>query len=172
MNDDDGGVMKKWNFIVAVLICGLLYAIVRLSVSEYRAISEGPDARIQAGDVQSTKQVDANGTEKAAPDDELGTPASAADAEAIIKAFSELQSALKSEDYERARELTSESFKGRVSFEELKQAAPLLTNATAHPESAVNIDGRVRVRVTVPSHEESGHLYFIQEDGKWKLHDG
>ena len=66
----------------------------------------------------------------------------------------------------------SESSKSKVSFEKFKEVSPklraVLAESTIRPESATNIDGRVRVPITDPSGED-GHLPFVQEDGQWKL---
>jgi len=72
----------------------------------------------------------------------------------------------------------SESFKDSASdgsfekFEkEMADEGALLVSATIHPESAINIEGRVGLLVTSPSHEQGMYFLFNQEDGQWKLHD-
>ncbi len=66
----------------------------------------------------------------------------------------------------------SESAKSKGSFEKFKELSPklraVLVEATIRPESATNIDGRVRLPITIPSGED-GHLTFVQEDEQWKL---
>ena len=176
--------MKKWIVIVAILICFGLYAMVKLSISQHQ------NANTQEKETQSTKQIDADNTDKATPEEDSGspgtavqtdkaaheedsgTPATADQVEAITKVFSEFLSALKSEDYEQAWKLVSESSKSKGSFEEFKEAfsemGAVLAETTIRPESATNIDGRVRLPITIPSGED-GHLSFVQEDGQWKL---
>ncbi len=158
---------KKWIVVVVILICCLVYAIVKLSMSENQNVYN------QAEETQSAKQVDADKTDKATPEEDSGSAVSPAQVEAITKVFSEFLSALKSEDYEQAWKLTSESIKSQGSFAEFKEAMTrgpdaLIMEAIMHPESATKIDGRVRVRITVSSHGDE-HVSFVQEDGQWKL---
>ena len=164
--------MKKWIAIFAVLICCLVYAIVKLSVSEYQTISQDPNTTTQARQTQRANQVDANSTDKATPEESSGSPVPADQVEALTKVCNEFLSTIKSEDYEQAWKLVSESFKSKVSFEKFKEVIPelgaVLVETTIRPESATNIDGRVRLPITIPSGED-GHLSFVQEDGQWKL---
>ena len=159
--------MKRWIVIVAVLTCCGVYAMVKLSISQYQ------DANSQEEETPSAKQVEADNTDKATPEEDSGSPATAAQIEAVTKVFSEFLSAIKSEDYEQAWKLTSESFKTQGSFEEFKEVMArdeqaLIMQATIRPGSATEIDGRVRVRITVPSHEDE-RVSFVQEEGQWKL---
>ncbi|MHC4519005.1 MAG: hypothetical protein ACYTAS_10480 [Planctomycetota bacterium] len=167
--------MKKWIAIFAVLICCFVYAIVKLSESEYQAMSQGPSPNTPAEETPSVKEIDADNMDEATPEKVLGSPATAAQAEAVAKVFSEFQNAIKSEDYEQAWELTSESFKSQGSFEEFKQGiadkGDVLPTATSHPEAAIDIEGRVGLLVTVPSEEQGMYFFFIQEDGQWKWND-
>ena len=176
--------MKKWIGIAAILMCCGVYAMVKLSISQYQ------DANPQAKEMPSAKQTDAGNTDEAgseedsgspgtavqtdeaAHEEDSGTPATAAQVEAVTKVFSEFQSALKSEDYEQAWKLGSESMKSQGSLAEFKEAMArkraLLMEAIIRPESATKIDGRVRVRITYASHGDD-HVSFVQEDGQWKL---
>ncbi len=164
--------MKKWVVMVAILICCLVYAIVKLSMSENQNMSQNQNAYKQAEETQSTKQINAGNTDKATPEEGSGSAATAAQVEAVTKVFGEFISALKSEDYEQIWKLTSESVKSKGSFEEFKEIfsanGPAMVEATIRPESATNIGGRLRLLVTAPSLGDD-HLFFVQEDGQWKL---
>ena len=168
--------MKKWIVMVAILICCLVYAIVKLSISENQNISQNQNAYKQADETQSTKQINAGNTDKATPEEGSGSTVPAVQVEAVTKAFSEFQSAIKSEDYEQAWKLMSELFKHSASdgsFEKFKKEmadeGAVLVAATIHPESAINIEGRVGLLVTSPSQEQGIYFLFNQEDGQWKL---
>jgi len=160
--------MKKWIAIAVILMCCLVYAIVKLS------ISEDQNAYKQTEETQSAKQINAGKTDKAIPEEDSGSavPATAAQVEAVTKAFSEFISAIKSEDYEQAWMLTSKFVKSETSFEEFKKgvagARNELLNANIHPESSINIEGRVGLLVTNPE-DEQYYFFFIQEDGQWKF---
>ncbi len=156
--------MKKFIVIAVILMCCGVYAMVKLS------ISQSQNANDQEKETQSAKQTDAANTDKAAPEEDSVSPASAVQVEAVTEVFSEFLSAIKSEDYEQAWNLTSEYFKSDVSFEEFKKGAPKLVNATILPESAINIEGRVGLLITTS--EDDLYLFFIQEDGQWKLNGG
>ena len=190
--------MKRFIVIAVILICCLLlYAIVKLSMSEYQNVNDTTEEKqitkqINAGntdkatpaeETQSAKQINADNTDKATSGEDPNSDSArsvvqvdvpAAQVEAVIKAFSEFKSAIKSEDYEQAWKLTSEFFKSKGSFEDFKKDMPgeriKLANAAIHPESATNIEGRVRLLVTSP--EDELYLSFIQEDGQWKLYGG
>ena len=163
---------KKWIIIVVILICCLVYAIVKLSMSENQNISQYQDANTQEKETPGAKQNDADNTDKATPEEDSGTPATTDQVEAVTEVFTEFLGAIKSEDYEQAWKLLSESFKSKVSFEKFKEVmsemGPVLAEATIRPESATNIDGRVRIPITIPSGED-GYLTFVQEDEQWKL---
>jgi hypothetical protein len=176
--------MKKWLGIAAILICCSIYAMVRLSISQYQ------DANTQEKEMPGAKQTDGGNTDEVVPEDDSGSPdaavqtdraaheedsgspATVAQVEAVTKVFGEFLSALKSEDYEQAWKLTSKSLKSRVSFEEFKKEMPdmraEILKSTIRPESATSIGGRVRVPITNPSHRDD-HAFFVQEDGRWKL---
>ncbi len=182
--------MKKWIAIAVILICCVVYAIVKLSMSEYQTMSQDPNTTTQARQTPSARQTDAGSTDKATPErdsgspdtavqtdeatpeEDSGPPATAEQVEAVTKVFSEFLSTIKSEDYEQAWKLVSESSKSKVSFEKFKELSPkvsaVLAEYTIRPESATNIDGRVRLPITIPSGED-GHLPFVQEDEQWKL---
>ena len=170
--------MKKFIVIAVILMCCLVYAIVKLSMSEnqyaYNQEKETPSANQRDADnTGKATPGDAGSTDKATPEEGSGSAATAAQVEAVTKVFSEFQTALKSKDYEQAWKLTSESIKSQGSFAEFKEAMvsypqALIMEATMHPESATKIEGRVRVLLTVPSHGDE-HVSFVQEDGQWKL---
>ncbi|MGB2862948.1 MAG: hypothetical protein WBC05_06450 [Sedimentisphaerales bacterium] len=180
---------NKWIIIVVILICCLVYAIVKLSMSENQNVSETQYEYKQPEETQSAQQINADDTDKATPEEgsgsaappvqvedvnkpEEGSGSVPAQVEAVTKAFSEFLSAIKSEDYEQAWKLVSESSKSKVSFEKFKEVIPelgaVLAETTIRPESATNIDGRVRLPITIPSGGD-GHLTFVQEDEQWKL---
>jgi len=114
--------MKKFIAIAVILMCCLVYAIVKLSMSENQ------NAYNQAEKTQSAKQINADNTDKATPEEDSGSDRSvvqvdvpAAQVEAVIKAFSEFKSAIKSEDYEQEWQSISEHDKGQKSFEDFKK---------------------------------------------------
>jgi len=180
--------MKKWIAIAVILMCCLVYAIVKLSMSEdqnaYKQTEEtqsvqqinadNTDQATPAEETQSAKQINAGKTDKPTPEEGSGSavPATAAQVEAVTKAFSEFISAIKSEDYEQAWMLTSKVVKPKTSFEEFKKgvagARNELLNANIHPESSINIEGSVGLLVTNPE-DEQYYFFFIQEDGQWKF---
>ena len=166
--------MKKWIAIAVILMCCLVYAIVKLSMSENQNMSQNQKAYKQAEETQSAKPINADDTDKATPEEGSGSPVTAVQVEAATKVFSEFQSAIKSEDCEQAWKLTSEFFKSEGSFEEFKKfmagEGAVMVTATVHPESAIDIEGHVGLLVTVPSSEHDMYFLFIQEDGQWKLH--
>ncbi len=163
--------MKKFIAIAVILICCLVYAIVKLSMSEDQ------NAYKQTEETQSAKQINADNTDKATPEEGSGSavPATAAQVEAVTKAFSEFISAIKSEDYEQAWMLTSKVVNPKMSFEEFKKgmagARNELVNVKIHPESSINIEGRVGLLVTNPENpeDEQYYFFFIQEEGQWKF---
>jgi len=160
--------MKKWIAIAVILMCCLVYAIVKLSMSEDQ------NAYKQTEETQSAKQINADNTDKATPEEDSGSavPATAAQVEAVTKALSEFISAIKSEDYEKAWMLTSKVVKPKTSFEEFKKGVAgvrnELVNTIIHPESSINIEGRVGLLVTNPE-DEQYYFFFIREDGQWKF---
>jgi len=158
--------MKKFIAIAVILMCCLLYAIVKLSTSEDQ------NAYKQTEEMQSAKQINAGKTDKATTEEGSGSAVPAVQVEAATKVLSEFLSAIKSEDYEQAWKLTSEFVKSEVSFEEFKKGVAdvrnELVNANIHPESAINIEGRVGLLVTNPE-DEQYYFFFIQEDGQWKF---
>ncbi len=176
--------MKKWVGVAAILICCGIYAMVRLSISQY------DDANPQEKQTPGAKQTDAGDTDgatpgedsgspdtavqtdQATPGEDSGTPATAEQVEAITKAFSEFQAAVESQDYEQAWTLMSESFKSQGSFEQFKEGLPdardEILKATIRPESATNVGGRVRLLLADPSGREEP-VSFVQEDGQWKF---
>jgi type III secretory pathway component EscV len=164
--------MKKFIAIAVILMCCLVYAIVKLSMSENQNMSQNQKAYKQAEETQSAKQINADNTDNATPEEDSGSavPATAAQVEAVTKALSEFISAIKSEDYEQAWMLTSKVVKPEMSFEEFKKgvadARNELVNVKIHPESSINIEGRVGLLVT---NGEQYYFFFIQEDGQWKF---
>ena len=167
--------MKKWIAIGVILMCCLVYAIVKFSMSENQNMSQNQKAYKQAEETQSAKQINADDTDKATPEEGFGSAVPAEQVEAVTKAFSDFQNAINSEDYEQAWKLTSEFIKSQGSFEDFKKGVAgemELANAIIHPESAINIEGRVGLLVTIPSEEQGMYFLFIQEDGQWKLYGG
>ncbi len=180
--------MKKFIVIAVILICCLVYAIVKLSLSEdqnaYKQTEEtqsvqqinadNTDQATPAEETQSAKQINADNTDKATPEEGSGSAVPAVQVEAVTKVFGEFQSAIKNEDYEQAWMLMSEVVKSEMSFEQFKKEMAgqriELSNATIHPESAINIEGRVGLLVTIPSEEQGMYFLFNQEDGQWKLY--
>jgi hypothetical protein len=160
--------MKKFIAIAVILMCCLVYAIVKLSMSEDQ------NAYKQTEETQSVQQINAGKTDKATPEEDSGSavPATAAQVEAVTKAFSEFISAIKSEDYEQAWMLMSKVDNPEMSFEEFKKgiagARNELVNVKIHPESSINIEGRVGLLVGNPE-DEQYYFFFIQEDGQWKF---
>ena len=163
--------MKKWVIIVAILICCVLYALVKFSKPQVQnGTNQAENAPIEA-------QVDVGDPNKAPL---VETPDSAVpptQVEAVIKDFKEFQSCLKEEDYKQAWELTSEHFRSSVveSFDKFKEACVQMEMATVtlHPESACYILGKVALRITGPS-LGGREMYFllVGEDGQWKLLTG
>jgi hypothetical protein len=124
---------------------------------------------------ESTQQMNIDDNDKTTPKEDSGSAVPADQVEAVTKVFSELQNAVKSEDYDQAWMLMSEVLKSEsgVSFEEFKEdiadKRDELTNVIAHPDSTINIEDRVALLVTLPSQEEGMYFFFIQEDGLWKI---
>jgi hypothetical protein len=181
--------MKKFIVIAVILMCCLVYAIVKLSISEdqnaYKQTEEtqsvqqinadNTDQATPAEETQSAKQINDDNTDKATPEEGSGSAVPvvqvdvpAVQVEAITKVFGEFQSAIKNEDYEQAWMLMSEVVKSVLSFEEFTKGINVLANVIIHPESATNIEGRVRLLITSP--EDELYLFFNQEDGQWKLY--
>ena len=168
--------MKKWIGIFLVVIGGLVYAIFRLSVSEYQAISETSSTKAEA---PSAKPADANDGEPVEPAEEQGSPATAAQVEAVTKAWGEFQSAVKSKDCERAWELMSGPLQQKTcggSLGKFRKGVAggdgaVLTAVVIHLESATNVADCVRVLATVPSEKQDMYLFFAQDDGQWKWND-
>ena len=168
--------MKKWIIIVAILICCILYALVKFSKPQ------GQNATDQAENTQIEGQADAGNTNKAplaeSPSPAVPPPPPQFEAiEDVAKAFTEFQSCLKDGKYEQAWNLTSGYFKQRAcngSFEKFKEVCDQieLATATVHPKSAVVIGDRVGLLITGLSLEEDLYLFFIEEDGQWKLYIG
>jgi len=174
--------MKKWIAIAVILMCCLVYAIVKLSMSENQ------NAYNQAEKTQSAKQINADNTDKATPEEDSGSDRSvvqvdvpAAQVEAVIKAFSEFKSAIKSEDYEKVWQSISEHNKSQSqeSFEDFKKEMAEgaqaflaeLMSLIIEPESTIIIEGRVGLLVTNPE-DEQYYFFFIQEDRQWKFYGG
>lgn len=155
--------MKKWIIIVVILICCLLYVIAKL------IMSEDQNAYKQTEEMQSAKQINADNTDKATPEEGPDSAVHAVQVEAVTKVFDEFQSAIKNEDYEQTWMLMSEVVKSGLSFDEFTKGVNILANAIIHPESAANIEGRVRLLIT--NTEDELYLFFIQEDGQWKLYN-
>jgi hypothetical protein len=182
--------MKKWIAIAVILMCCLVYAIVKLSISEdqnaYKQTEEtqsvqqinadNTDQATPAEETQSAKQINADNTDKATPEEDFGSDrpvvqvdVPAAQVEAVIKAFSEFKSAIVNEDYEQAWMLVSEVVKPKMSFEEFKKgiagAGNEMAKAIIRPESSISIEGRVGLLLTGASNEANedseGSMYFF-----------
>jgi len=178
--------MKKWVGLAAILIgCGV-YAMIRLSISRYQEanpqVEETPRAQQAEADganpqvvkTPSAKPTKADDTKAATPEEKPGSPATAAQVEAVTQAFGDFQSALERKDYEQAWQLTSESFQSKISLEKFKRvmadAGVVFVKASLRTESATDLGGRVRLLMTSPSKGDA-HVFFIQENGQWRLDD-
>ena len=163
--------MKKWMIIVAILICCVLYALVKFSKPQSQNETdqtENPPIEVQADVGEPNNAPSAESSSSAVPPTQV---------EAVTKALTEFQSCLKDGKYEQAWELTSEYFKQRGcngSFEKFKEVCDGigLATATVHPESSVVMDDGVGLLVTSPSFEDDLYFFFIEEDGQWKLNIG
>ena len=178
--------MKKWVGLAAILIgCGV-YAMVTLSISRYQDANpqvegtpsakqtEADDANPQVEETPRAEQAKADNTKAATPKEEPGSPATPAQVEAVVKAFGDFQSALGRKDYEQAWKLLSESFQKKMSLETFKKvmadAGAVFAKASLRGESATDLGGRVRLPITSPSKGDA-HVFFLQENGQWKLDD-
>ena len=163
--------MKKFIVIVAILICCVLYALVKFSKPQ------GQNATNQAEDTPIEAQADVGDANKAPLAESPGSAVPPTVVEAVIKDWKKFQSCLKDEDYQQAWELASEHFRSGVvkSFEEFKEVCVQMEMATVtiHPESACYIDDEVALRITGPSlGGREMYFLFVEEDGQWKLLTG
>ena len=167
--------MKKWVIVGAVLICCLLFALVKFSRPQ------GQNATKQVESTRIEEQPEAVDTNNTAPAKNSGptipTSSSQPQVEAVTKALTEFQSCLKDGKYEQAWELTSGHFRQNVcdgDFGKFKNVCDQikLATVTIHPESAVVINNQVGILNTGPSLESDLYLFFIEEDGKWRLYIG
>ena len=164
--------MKKWMIIVAILICCVLYALVKFSKPQSQNETN------QAEDTPIEAQVDVGDPNKAPLVESPGSAVPPTVVEAVIKDWKKFQSCLKDENYEKAWELTSEHFKSeavRGGFEGFKDTCVQMGMATVtiHPESACYIDDEVALRITGPSlGGREMYFLFVEEDGQWKLLTG
>ena len=164
--------MKKWTIIVAILLCCVLFALVKFSKPQ------GQNETNQAENTPIEVQADAGDANNAPLAENPGSAVPTAQVEAVIKDWKKFQSCLKDEDYEQAWELTTEHFKTEAvhgGFEGFKEVVVQMGMATVtiHPESATYIDGEVALRVTGPSLEgRDMYFLFVEEDGQWKLKTG
>jgi hypothetical protein len=164
--------VKKWTIIAAILICCVLYALVKFSKPQ------GQNETNPAADTPIEEQVDAGDPNKAPLAENPGSAVPPTVVEAVIKDWKKFQSCLKEEDYKQAWELTTEHFKSVAvhgGFEGFKETAVEMEMATLtiHPESACYIDDEVALRVTGPSlGGREMYFMFIEEDGQWKLLEG
>jgi hypothetical protein len=131
----------------------------------------------QAHETQIAKQIDANNVDTAASEKGSVSAVPAVQVEAVTKSLKEFQSCLKEGKYEQAWELTSEYFKQNVcngSLEKFKEVCDMigLATVTVHPESAVINNDQVGLLITGPSLKEDLYLFFIEEDGQWRLYIG
>jgi len=163
--------MKKFIVIAVILMCCLVYAIVKLSKppgQNETDQTENPPIEVQADVGEPNNAPSAESPSSAVPPTQV---------EAVTKALTEFQSCLKDGKYEQAWELTSEYFKQRGcngSFEKFKEVCDRigLATATVHPEYSVVMDDGVGLLVTSPSFEDDLYFFFIEEDGQWKLNIG
>ena len=163
--------MKKWIIIGAILICCILYALIKFSK---------PQDQNKTGRAENTtieERADIGDTNKAPLAENSGSNVPADQVEAVIKAFEKFQNCLKDEDYQQAWELTSEHFKSeavRGGFEGFKEVCDQigLATVTVRSESAVVIDNQVGLLITGPSLKEDLYLFFIEEDVQWRLYIG
>ena len=176
--------MKKWIGIAAILICCGVYAMIKISISQYDDANpqekQTPGIKRTGGRDGAALKEDsvspdtAVQTDKAVPEEDSGNLTTAEQVEAVTKVFNEFVSALESKDYEQAWKLVSESLRSERSFEEfvekMADVGPVLAKFTLRPESATKVGGRVRLVVTHPSFGD-GNFYFVQEDGQWKIRD-
>lgn len=163
--------MKKWMIIVAILICCLLYALVKFSKPQDQNETN------QAENTPIEEQADVGDPNKAPLAESPGSTVPSTVVEAVINDWKKFQSCLKDEDYKQAWELTSEHFRSSIvkSLEEFKEVCAQMGMATLtiHPESACYIEGEVALRITGPSLEgREMYFMFIEEDGQWKLLEG
>jgi hypothetical protein len=163
--------MKKWTIIAAILICCVLYALVKFSKPR------GQNETNQSVNIPIEEQADSGDPNKAPLVEDPDAAVPPAVVEAVIKDWKKFQSCLKDEDYEQAWELTSEHFRSSVvgSLEEFKETAVEigLATVTIHPESGIYIDGDVALRITGPSlGGREMYFLFVEEDGQWKLLTG
>ena len=165
--------MNKWIIIGAVLICCLLFALVKLSRPQ------GQNATNPAENTRTEERADAVETNNTSPAENSGpiVPPSQPHIDAAVKALTEFQNCLKDGKYEQAWELTTGHFRQNVcngNFEKFKEVCDQikLATVTIHPESAVVINDQVGLLITGPSLESDLYLFFIEEDGKWRLYIG
>jgi len=184
---------KKWIAVVVILICCLVYAIAKFSMSdlqndpEIQNVHKQPEETQSAGQIntdnidktksaESTQQMNTDDTDEAAPEEDTGSTVPADQIEAVTKAYGELRNAIVNEDYEQAWMLLSEVVKSKNSFEEFKEsvvgAGSEMAGAIVRPESTISIEGRVGLLLTAPSNEDSKsgiYFFFIEENGRWKF---
>lgn len=165
--------MKKWMIIVAILICCVLYALVKFSKPQNQNETdqtENPPIEVQA---------DVGEPNNAPSAESPGSAVPSAQVEAIVKAYNEFKNALMNKDYEKAWKYTSEYFRQRESDgklenfkKEMATKGAVLAKAIIHPETAFNTDNLIGFLYTGPSFPGDLYLFFTQEDGQWKLYIG
>ncbi len=171
--------MKKWIIIVAIFIFCVLYALVEFSKQQgqnetSRVENAQIEERTDASNTNNTPLVESSSS--AVPPPPPPPPLSQFESiEDVTKAFKEFQSCLKDGKYEQAWNLTSGYFKQRAcngSFEKFKEVCDQkeLVKATIHPKSAVVFGGRLGLLISSPSLEQDLYLFFIEENGQWKLY--
>jgi hypothetical protein len=136
--------MKPWIVVIAILICCLVYVIVKLSMPE-----EGSGSAATAAQVEAVTKV-------------FSGVLSAIKSEDYEQAWNLMSERLKD------RMSIAGTFEG---FKERAHVMDELATGTIHAESATYIDSCVRLLLTVPSFDDDVHLYFIQEEGQWKWHE-
>jgi hypothetical protein len=167
--------MKKWVIVGAVLICCLIFALVKFSRPQgQNATNQAENTRIE----EQANIVEPNNTSLAENSGPIvPPPPPSPQVESVTKALTEFQSCLKEGKYEQAWELTSGHFRQKVcdgDFEKFKEVCDQikLATVTIHPESAVVINDQVGILITGPSLESDLYLFFTKEDGQWRLYIG
>lgn len=169
--------MKMWMIIGGVLILCVLFALIRRP-------PRGQETITPSDETQQGRSAQAGNPGKLDPVEYASSAVSPAQAEAVLKTFSDFQDHLKNERYEQALELTTQYFKdaelGNSSLEEFKEDVVKkgLAAVTAFPEPIRVMDhkgqtGQLALRVTSPSFGDNILYYlFVEEDGMWKFNTG
>jgi hypothetical protein len=166
--------VKKWIVIGTILICCLLFALVKFRKPQ----SQKEPVQPEKAAIETQTKIDNADKPPLVENPDSTVPVD--QVEAVLKAFEEFQRCIKEGDYKQAWESTSKNFRSNVvgSFDEFKSACDQLdmANVTIQPESACYIKDQVAFQITGPSLEGiKMYFLFVEEDGKWRLnigHDG